>query len=636
MTDIKKVENTKSKNILEGMKHYNEQEPEELSKAKTEEVKEFVKFFDEIRTNPYYIPLLRRISELNVSNLKVSTDIHGSLDAMLAPMLASGAFNLKPIRYKYAKIGDFLKDDDITLLTQDEFKKLSEAQKLEYFPILDLDFSDNDKIFIFNGDALDGGKFSINVFLTFLNLLRKQEKLLGDGRLEEKKFYFNFGNHELFALFDMSAPALGVRSQGMLPGFADNNMEQYSKLIKKYKECEKSKIELPQKYKESYKEYAKLCERREFYFGLIRNIIRKNFNLFDFCENFTIGSKSIQISHSIILQELLEKILTDLKGELEKVNDPVKSKISKIIEIFTKNTENRENCYVDYLELNKIIKNFISKMLSENKDIKNYYNFIKLFMASKSEFDSSKFRINFGNDNTIYKLNKKEKEIIYLIGHTIYDKNYFEKVSNCIVPMDFGASSEYAEYLEYLKTKNCQKKDNSELKPESCPRITIIIKDEKDIKAIIQIPLPLVEKDFKKDNICYVALFDENNKMSHTSFNIESSLYQNPEVFMNELKNKLEKLGIKLTKENPYECPRKPKAKVDEHDGLTYEQIENNILPWKEIKINTDIVILPTIKYPDADIPVAIKPKTPVITKLEEQRNKKQEIETQETQCPIK
>ena len=78
--------------------------------------------------------------------------------------------------------------------------------------------------------------------------------------------------------------------------------------------------------------------------------------------------------------------------------------------------------------------------------------------------------------------------------------------------MDFGASSEYVEYLEYLKRKNSQKKDNSESesksepKPESCPMITVITNSG----ATIQIPLPVSGSKFTKSKTCYLTCYLEN------------------------------------------------------------------------------------------------------------------------------
>lgn len=477
-----------TEDILKQMKYYNEQKSEELSKAKTEEVEKFVEFFNEIHTNSNYITLLKGISELNFGNLRVSTDAHGSLDAMLAPMLASGAFNLEPIRYGYAKIGDFLKDDDITLLTQDEFKKLSEAQKLEYFPIFDLDFSNNNKIFVFNGDALDGGKFSINVFLTYLNLLRKQKKLLGDGRLEENKFYFNFGNHELFALFDMCGYALGDRSEGMLPGFAENDMKKYEK---------------------SSEEYKELKERRQFYFGLIRDIIRQNFDLFNFCKSHNFDKRTVRISHSVILKGILEEMLKNLRKEKNS------SDIEKISECIKDNR-------VSYVKLNKAIKNFISYMLNNNEiDNEKYSKYLcGLFMANRTTKDdsTSKFCINLADlgKKIEYTLTKKEESILYLVGHDIHDTESFKKVCNCIVPMDFGASPEY----------------KTDKKRFACPRLTVVT----DEGATIQIPLIVLGSKFTESKTCYVTYYLEDGRMVHKSLDISKELFENPAEFMKEFK----------------------------------------------------------------------------------------------------
>lgn len=535
MTEIiKKTENTvETQNILEETKYFNEQEFKSLLEAKAQEIKEFVEFFNEIEKNTNYISLLTKISKLDVSFLKVSTDAHGSLDAMLAPMLASGAFNFNSIRYGYVKIGDFLKNDDITLLTREGFEKLSDAQKLEYFPIFDLDFSDNNNIFVFNGDALDGGRFSINVFLTYLNLLRKQKKLLKNKQLN-KQFCFNFGNHELFALFDMCGYALGGRSEGMLPGFAENNMEKYEK---------------------SSEEYKELKERRQFYFGLIKDIIRQNFDLFDFCISFLINNKTVRISHSVILKDILEKISENLKDKNNEILE--KCREDKFSEYIVQISKCEKDNQVSYLELNKAIKNFISYMLNNKKiDIEKYLeNLCGLFMASKADCnkDSSKFNINLKGvgKGERYELTEEEKEEIYLIGHTIYNKEFFEEVSNCIVPMDFGASSEYRNTFK-------------EKRVEPCPRITVITND----RATIQIPLPVLGLEFEKPKTCYVTYYDKSNKIVHTSFDIESSLYKNPEKFINKLEEKLEALNIKLIKENLYESliQTQPAGKVSKYN----------------------------------------------------------------------
>ena len=513
------VTDNPSETLLQMIK-FNRTEDGKLLTAKMEEVKQFKTFFDSLQESSDYWLLLEKISELDVSDLTVSTDAHGSLDAILAPILASGAFKAEKenVRMGYVKISDFLGDDEITLLSQEEFDSLSTEKQLEYFPIFDLDFSDNDKTFVFNGDALDGGKFSINVFLTLILLLRKQQKLIKEEKLKGQKFFYNFGNHELFALFNMLA-IFSERCEAMLPGFTTNFFNSHERPTKE--------------------EQDELEDRRRFYAELIGSIMRHNFDLFDFCKCREVGSQNIRISHSIILSEMFNGIMKSNRFEIMDSKNLSAEEKQSLLEAFEKEFKKYMTLdVIDYNALNTSLKTFLSSIiLSEHPENIQYFSSLcALVMASKDDMCSSKFCINLEGFEGTYKLTEAEQKLTYLIGHTIYTQLLFERVlGSCIVPMDFGASEEY-------------KKGYEPIRNEPCPRITLITKDG---HKTIQIPLPVLKSEFTKPKVCYVTCLERDGKMSYKTFEISPDLFKKPEDFIKELQTQLEKFGIKIGSTKP-------------------------------------------------------------------------------------
>ena len=404
---------------------------------------------------PSRIPETKPEDEIVAANS--STDAHGDLLALLQPMFNSGIIKLvgKPEEQGIIYINLKAKDPFAKPLTKAEYNVLPDKDKVFYFPIIDVNINAEHKTpYIFLGDALDRGEFSINCLLQIIYILRKQQDLMKEGKLTKQIFTALLGNHEIAYLFKKYELIFHESFVAKLPGFIKQEIiskEIFKKILTKadiedisfyesyhswieesistsilnlLQECDnikeltnhkiKEKIleeELnkliflqDEKYNEfknnladyvSKKTHLEIQKKIE-YIDAISDLMWQNIDLFNFCKAVKIKEgtpeeKIFVYSHAPLPQILITKIL-DVAVQNEIITAENKN---GIIEKITQ--DRKELTKINWEELNNFMKTLVKDYNNSEKTINRelILTIINYLTSSRLEFFGDKYKIGY-------------------------------------------------------------------------------------------------------------------------------------------------------------------------------------------------------------------------------------------------
>lgn len=299
------------------------------------------------------------------------------------------------------------------VLKYEEYEKLEE--KTYYFPIFKVELNrEFDIQYIFNGDVLDRGCYSINCFLQALYILKQQEKLKNSGNLKENIFTFLLGNHEFVYLF------------------FDRYYENYSEFLGYFN----PKIK-------NFEEYFEEC------FKKVSNLLRENIGLFDFCKTIKSGEREFIYTHANLPEYEIIKDVKSIKNICTKLE--INSNNLKEISDFLEKIE-RESV-IKFKKLNNIFKNLLLFLIKERDGslskqtlelVENLIDVFNNLCITRIEIENGKLYTNEKKEEIAdYYKNKK---YINIVGHTNsksllkQNKLLFKKTKDFCIFTDMAAS----------------------------------------------------------------------------------------------------------------------------------------------------------------------------------------------------
>ena len=342
-----------------------------------------------------------------------------------------------------------------------EYEKLKE--KKYYFPIFKVEINKNFKVpYIFNGDVLDRGCYSINCFLQALYILKQQEKLKSSEDLKENIFTFLLGNHEFMYLF----------------------FDRYYKV----QGCFEPKI-----------------KNSEEYFKKVSNLLRENIDLFDFCKTIKNGEREFIYTHANLPEYEIIKDVKSIKDIFNgsKINSNNLKEISDFLEKIEK-IEKEEGSVIEFEKLNNIFKNLLLLLIKEKgasspkqtlESLKNLIGVLNNLCITRIEIEDEKLYTDEKKEIVEY---YKNKNYINIVGHTNseflleQDRLLFKKAKDFCIFTDMAAS--YAcnkkgysrpNFIELKEGKVTIYTDDEELKKDFNQIRSEEIENSSDIKDFL-------------------------------------------------------------------------------------------------------------------------------------------------------